>query len=113
MTPKRRAEIEALVDTSPNQVGWLREAARELLAEVDRLEGEVIAAESVMEIERGAAHKAEAQIAAAPDLYDFAAAHDAYMSEKFPDGPECGSLHPDARANWLRCRAALNRAERG
>lgn len=49
-------------------------------------------------------------IAAAPDLFEFAAAHDAYMLDAGYSGPDDSSLHPKAAANWRACRSALSRA---
>lgn len=49
-------------------------------------------------------------IAAAPDLLEFAKAHDAYMAVHY-SGPDSDALHPDAANNWRMCRAAIAQAE--
>jgi len=47
---------------------------------------------------------------AAPDLLEFAMAHDAYMLDAGYPGPDEPSLHPKAAANWRHCRAAIAKA---
>jgi len=50
---------------------------------------------------------------AARDLLAALVAHDEYMAAQFNEGPDSSAIHPKARENWLRVRAAITKAQSG